>query len=188
VKKLLWSGLLSALLIQASVQASIFESKPVTLGGAPVQADSDIAENLSNSMEHNTLVESLKAADLLDSLKGKGPYTIFAPTNVAFDKLPTDSLDELLKPERKPTLTRILSYHIVEGRYDASALTKLMRENRSGRAQLLTIEGHKLIVSVSSGGHDLQVTDDKGTTAKITTVDIKVANGMIQVIDRVMQP
>ncbi|MDB5988301.1 MAG: fasciclin domain protein [Nevskia sp.] len=188
MKKFLWSGLLAALLVQASVQASLFESKHATLGGAPVQADATIAENLSNSMEHNTLVDSLKAVDLFDTLKGKGPYTIFAPTNVAFDKLPTDALGELLKPERKPTLTRILSYHIVEGRYDSQALTKLMRDTREGRAQLITLEGHKLIFSVSSGGHDLQVTDDKGTTAKITAVDLKVANGFIQVIDRVMQP
>ncbi len=180
-----WSCLaLFGLLLQ---QSPVF-AKDKTLGGAPILGDRDIAENLGNSMDHQTLVDALKSAGLLDSLKGPGPYTVFAPTNVAFDKLPTDSLDDLLKPEHQHTLVRILDYLIVEGRYDAAALTKMMRQNGDGKAQLTTVEGHKLSVSVSSGGHDLQVTDDKGTTAKITNVDVGVSNGIIQVIDRVMEP
>jgi uncharacterized surface protein with fasciclin (FAS1) repeats len=167
---------------------SLFKAKDHTLAGTPVQADHDIAGNLENSPQLSSLVEGLKAADLFETLKGAGPYTIFAPINAAFDKLPTDAFSELLKPEHKATLVKIMSYQIVEGLFDAQAMTKLMRDNRQGIAELTTLDGHKLSVSVSGGGHDLEVEDNKGSKARITAADLKVSNGVIHVTNLLMQP
>jgi len=195
LKKSARFGLIAIVLMQASTAFafevnldSLFKAKDHSLAGTPVQADRDIADNLENSRQLSTLVEVLKAADLFETLKGSGPYTVFAPTNAAFDKLSTDALSELLTPEHKPTLVKIMSYQIVEGLFDTQAMTKLMRDNHQGIAELTTLDGHKLSVSVSGGGHDLEVEDNKGSKAKITAADLKVSNGVIHVTNLLMQP
>jgi len=195
LKKSARLGLIAIVLMQVGAAFAfevnldgLFKAKDHTLAGTPVQADQDIAVNLANSRQLSTLVQGLTAADLLETLKSAGPYTVFAPTNAAFDKLPTDAFSELLKPEHKPTLVKIMSYQIVEGLYDSQAMTKLMRDNHQGIAELTTLDGHKLSVSVSGGGHDLDVEDNKGSKAKITAADLKVANGIIHVTNLLMQP
>gem|GEM_PF-1264448 len=195
MKKSARLGLIAIVLMQVGAAFAfevnldgLFKAKDHTLAGTPVQADQDIAVNLANSRQLSTLVQGLTAADLLETLKSAGPYTVFAPTNAAFDKLPTDAFSELLKPEHKPTLVKIMSYQIVEGLYDSQAMTKLMRDNHQGIAELTTLDGHKLSVSVSGGGHDLDVEDNKGSKAKITAADLKVANGIIHVTNLLMQP
>jgi uncharacterized surface protein with fasciclin (FAS1) repeats len=155
------------------------------VGGAPMYANKDIIDNAVNSKDHTTLVAAVKAAGLVDTLKGKGPFTVFAPTNDAFNKLPAGTVDTLLKPENKKMLTQVLTYHVVAGKLDSAALAKKVAAGH-GKATLKTVEGGKLTVSMD--GSDVIITDAKGGTAKVTTADVYQSNGVIHVVDSVLLP
>lgn len=157
----------------------------VMVGGAPMLASKDIIDNAVNSKDHTTLVAAVKAAGLVETLKGPGPFTVFAPTNEAFAALPAGTVDTLLKPENKPTLTKVLTYHVVAGKYDAAAIMKMIKEG-NGMAKLKTVEGGTL--TAKTKGNAVMVTDEKGGTANVTIADVYQSNGVIHVVDKVLMP
>jgi uncharacterized surface protein with fasciclin (FAS1) repeats len=160
--------------------------KTVTVGGAPMYPSKNIIQNAVNSKDHTTLVAAVKAAGLVDTLEGPGPFTVFAPTNAAFAKLPPGTVDNLLKPENKATLTKILTYHVVPGRMTAVNLMKAIKDGE-GEAKLKTVAGEWLIVKQAGPGK-LSVTDAKGDVAMVTIPDVLQSNGVIHVIDTVLLP
>ncbi|MDQ2746662.1 MAG: fasciclin domain-containing protein [Acidobacteriota bacterium] len=153
------------------------------VGGAPMLATKNIIENASNSKDHTTLVAAVKAAGLVDTLEGTGPFTVFAPTNEAFDKLPKGTVDTLLKPESKDALKKVLTYHVVSGKMDAAAIAKAIEEGK-GKATLKTVEGGELTAAME--GKDLILTDEKGGKSKVTIADVMQSNGVIHVVDTVL--
>ncbi len=158
----------------------------VTVGGAPMYPSKNIIQNAVNSKDHTTLVAAVKAAGLVDTLSGPGPFTVFAPTNEAFAKLPAGTVDNLLKPENKATLTKVLTYHVVPGRLNAASLMKGVKDGE-GEAKLKTASGDWLIVKQAGPGK-LTVTDAKGDVAMVTIGDVIQSNGVIHVIDTVLLP
>jgi uncharacterized surface protein with fasciclin (FAS1) repeats len=160
---------------------------PIMVGGAPMYATKNIVENAVNSKDHTTLVAAVKAAGLVDTLEGPGPFTVFAPTNEAFAKLPKGTVANLVKPENKATLTQILTYHVVAGRYTAQDLMQLVKEG-GGKATLKTVEGEPLSVMESKNGKSLTVTDEKGDTALVTIPNVVQSNGIIHVVSTVLMP
>jgi uncharacterized surface protein with fasciclin (FAS1) repeats len=155
------------------------------VGGAAMYPDKTIVENAVNSQDHTTLVAAVKAAGLVDTLNGAGPFTVFAPTNEAFDALPAGTVDTLLKPENKAALTSILTYHVVPGRWDSAALdAKVMAGG--GKTMLKTVNGEWL--TVTGTGKMLMVTDAKGNMANVTIADVYQSNGVIFVVDKVLMP
>lgn len=158
---------------------------PVTVGGAPMYANKNIIQNAVNSKDHTTLVAAVKAAGLVDTLQGPGPFTVFAPTNAAFAKLPAETVPTLLKPENKGTLTTVLTYHVVPGKLGASALRQLVAAGH-GKATLKTVQGENL--TVTSAGRRLVLTDAKGGKSTITIADVNQSNGVIHVVDTVLMP
>jgi uncharacterized surface protein with fasciclin (FAS1) repeats len=158
---------------------------PKTVGGAPMYVTRDIVDNAVNSRDHTTLVAAVKAAGLVPTLKGEGPFTVFAPTNAAFAALPAGTVDTLLKPENKPALTGVLTYHVVPGRIDAMALAQQIRAG-GGKAMLKTASGGTLTATMR--GNDVVVTDAKGGAAVVTTSDVYQSNGVIHVVDKVLLP
>ena len=159
--------------------------KPVTVGGAPMYANKNIIENAVNSKDHTTLVAAVKAAGLVETLQGPGPFTVFAPVNAAFSALPAGTVDTLLKPENKGTLTAVLTYHVVPGRLNAAALQRLIKQG-GGKAKLKTVQGEELVATTN--GTAITVTDAKGGAAKITISNVNQSNGVIHVIDHVLLP
>ncbi|MEO8936170.1 MAG: fasciclin domain-containing protein [Burkholderiaceae bacterium] len=157
----------------------------VMVGGAEMLPTKDIIDNAVNSKDHTTLVAAVKAAGLVDTLKGKGPFTVFAPTNAAFAALPAGTVDTLLKPENKATLTKILTNHVVAGDMDAAALMKAIAAG-GGKARLKTLSGGTLIAMKSGSG--ISITDEKGGVAMVTIPDVKQSNGVIHVVDKVLLP
>ena len=157
----------------------------VTVGGAPMYASKDIIDNAVNSKDHTTLVAAVKAAGLVDTLKGPGPFTVFAPTNTAFSALPAGTVDTLLKPENKGQLTKVLTYHVVPGKIDAATLMKQV-EAGGGKAMLKTAAGGTLTATAS--GKTVSVTDESGGTSKVTRADVNQSNGVIHVVDKVLLP
>ncbi|VWX61983.1 conserved exported hypothetical protein [Burkholderiales bacterium 8X] len=157
----------------------------VMVGGAPMFPNKDIVDNAVNSKDHTTLVAAVKAAGLVDTLKSPGPFTVFAPTNTAFDALPAGTVPTLLKPENKATLTKVLTYHVVPGKYDAAALGKLVMDG-GGKAMLKTASGDMLTVTASGG--NVMVTDAKGGMATVTTANVYQSNGVIHVVNKVLLP
>ena len=155
----------------------------VTVGGAPMYPSKNIIQNAVNSKDHTTLVAAVKAADLVDTLSGPGPFTVFAPTNEAFAKLPDGTVDTLLKPENKDQLVDVLTYHVVPGRYTAKDLMAMAKKN-GGKAMLKTVEGKDLTFQIKDG--KLWVWDAKGDAAKITIKNVMQSNGVIHVIDTVL--
>jgi uncharacterized surface protein with fasciclin (FAS1) repeats len=162
------------------------KEKTVNVGGAPMYPSKNIIQNAVNSKDHTTLVAAVKAAGLVDTLQGPGPFTVFAPTNAAFGKLPAGTVDNLVKPENKATLTKILTFHVVSGRMTAGNLMKAVKDG-GGMAKLKTVEGEDLIVKQPSAGK-LTVTDAKGATAMVTIGDVLQSNGVIHVVDGVLLP
>jgi len=158
----------------------------VMVGGQSMYPSKDIVDNAVNSADHTTLVAAVKAAGLVDTLKGKGPFTVFAPTNAAFNKLPAGTVDNLVKPENKPTLTKVLTYHVAPGKYDFAALQQAITKGR-GKAELKTVEGD-LLTFTMNGPHNIVVTDAGGQHAGVSTYDVYQSNGVIQVIDTVLMP
>jgi uncharacterized surface protein with fasciclin (FAS1) repeats len=159
--------------------------KDPDVGGAAMYPSKTIVDNAVNSKDHTTLVAAVKAAGLVGTLQGPGPYTVFAPTNEAFAALPAGTVDMLLKPENKSALTKVLTYHVVPGHYDSKTLDQWIAKN-GGSATLITAEGGKLWVK--GDGKDLTVTDESGTSARITIADVYQSNGVILVVDKVLMP
>ena len=155
------------------------------VGGAAMYPSKDIVDNADNSKDHTTLVAAVKAAGLVDTLKSAGPFTVFAPTNEAFAALPAGTVDTLLKPENKPVLTKVLTYHVVPGKLDGAALSQRVMAG-NGRAMLQTASGGTLIVTMS--GSNVMVTDEKGGTAMVTIANVYQSNGVIHVVNKVLLP
>ena len=155
------------------------------VGGAAMYPTKDIVDNAVNSKDHTTLVAAVKAADLVGTLKSTGPFTVFAPTNAAFAGLPAGTVDTLLKPENKPTLTKVLTYHVVPGRMDGPALMSAINAG-GGKATLKTASGGTLIATMSGG--NVMVTDAKGGTAMVTIANVYQSNGVIHVVNKVLLP
>ena len=160
--------------------------KTVTVGGAPMYPSKTIVENALHSKDHTTLVAAVKAAGLVDTLSGAGPFTVFAPTNAAFEKLPKDTVPMLLKPENKDKLTNVLTYHVVAGKLSANELAAKAKE-MGGKIELKTVNGGVLTITGDGMGGWWTV-DTKGDKAKITIADVNQSNGVIHVIDGVMLP
>src|SRR5271154_4290590 len=156
------------------------------VGGAAMYSSKDIIDNAVNSADHTTLVAAVKAAGLVDTLKGPGPFTVFAPTNEAFAKLPAGTVDTLLKPENHDMLVKILTYHVVAGRYSTAALKKEIRAGH-GQATLKTVSGGTLTFMMN-GDESITIKDEKGDIANLTIANVNQSNGVIQVIDTVLLP
>jgi uncharacterized surface protein with fasciclin (FAS1) repeats len=170
----------------ASVSAGTMSEKTVDVGGAPMYPSKNIIQNAVNSKDHTTLVAAVKAAGLVGTLEGPGPFTVFAPTNEAFAKLPPGTVDNLLKPEGKPTLVKVLTYHVVPGRMTAVNLMKAVKDGE-GVAKLKTVAGDDIWVKQAGPGK-LTITDSKGDVAMVTIPDVLQSNGVIHVIDTVLLP
>ena len=171
-------------IVALALVGTAFAADPM-VGGAAMYPSKNIIQNAVNSKDHTTLVAAVKAGGLVDTLEGKGPFTVFAPTNEAFAALPAGTVDTLLKPENKKTLDKILTYHVVPGRLDSKALDQDI-EKGGGKAELTTVEGGKL--TVTGSGKNLMVMDEKGNTAKVTIADVMQSNGVILVVDKVLMP
>jgi uncharacterized surface protein with fasciclin (FAS1) repeats len=175
-----------AAMASTPIYADQMSEKTVNVGGAPMYPSKNIIQNAVNSKDHTTLVAAVKAAGLVGTLEGPGPFTVFAPTNEAFAKLPPGTVDTLLKPENKATLVKVLTYHVVPGRMTAVVLMKAVKDGE-GEAHLKTVAGEDLIVKQAGPGK-LSVTDTKGDVAMVTIADVLQSNGVIHVIDTVMLP
>ena len=155
------------------------------VGGAAMYPSKNIVENAVNSKDHTTLVAAVKAADLVDVLMSEGPFTVFAPTNNAFDKLPKGTVETLVMAENKATLQTILKYHVVSGKWNAKDVAKLIKEGK-GKATITTVSGGTLTAWMK--GRDIYITDENGNSAKVTIADVNQSNGVIHVIDTVLLP
>jgi uncharacterized surface protein with fasciclin (FAS1) repeats len=177
-----------ALVLTTAIGAAgvAFASENVMVGGQGMFKSKDIIDNAVKSADHTTLVAAVKAAGLVETLKGEGPFTVFAPTNAAFGKLPAGTVDGLVKPENKATLTKVLTYHVVPGKYDFMALSSAIKKN-NGVASLPTASGGTLTFAMN-GKQNIQVKDEAGNTANISTYDVYQSNGVINVIDTVLMP
>ena len=181
------SALMAAGLAFAAVPATapLAHAATVMVGGAPMYPNKDIIDNAVNSKDHTTLVAAVKAAGLVDTLSGPGPVTVFAPTNEAFAALPSGTVDTLLKPENKATLTKVLTYHVVAGRLTAASIMRAIKAGH-GSASLTTVEGDPL--SATAVGKKIYITDAKGDKALVTIPNVIQSNGVIHVIDHVLLP
>lgn len=174
-----------AIIMTTSVIANAQQEKTVMVGGAAMYPSKNIVENAVNSKDHTTLVAAVKAAGLVETLQSEGPFTVFAPTNEAFNKLPAGTVDNLLKPENKGKLTAVLTYHVVAGRIDSKTLMEWIKKN-NGTYTATTVQGGKLMFSMK--GNNLMVMDESGNSAKVTIKDVYQSNGVIHVIDTVLLP
>ncbi len=165
--------------------ATATNAQTVTVGGAPMYPTKDIVDNAVNSKDHTTLVAAVKAAGLVETLKSAGPFTVFAPTNEAFAKLPEGTVPTLLKPENKSTLTKVLTYHVVAGRLSAADLMAKVKAG-SGKAELKTVSGGTLTAMVQ--GKKLYLVDEKGGKSWVTIADVFQKNGVIHVVNTVLMP
>lgn len=157
----------------------------VMVGDAPMYPSKNIVENAVNSKDHTTLVAAVAAAGLVETLQSPGPYTVFAPTNAAFEKLPAGTVDNLVKPENKAILTSILTYHVVAGKMNAKDIVKAIKKG-GGTAEITTVQGGKIWLMMQ--GSDVVLKDEKGNMAKVTIADVAQSNGVIHVIDTVVMP
>lgn len=173
----------SALLV--NVATAQMSEKTVEVGGAPMYPSKNIVTNAVNSADHTTLVAAVKAAGLVETLQSAGPFTVFAPTNAAFSKLPSGTVESLVKPENKATLTKILTYHVLAGKFDANAIAALIKEG-NGTATLKTVAGG--ILKATMKGKKLILTDEKGGVSTVTIANVYQSNGVIHVIDSVVLP
>ena len=170
---------------QAHAQMNSIDNSNPMVGGAAMFKAKDIVDNAVNSADHTTLVAAVKAAGLVDTLKGKGPFTVFAPTNAAFDKLPAGTIETLLKPENKGMLTTILTYHVVSGQFDSKAIMKRIKAGH-GKAWFKAVNGGTLTAWMD--GSVLVLTDEKGGQSRVTIADVYQSNGVIHVVDTVLLP
>lgn len=179
-------AILPSVAFAADDMGGMSHSNPM-VGGAAMYPTKTIVANAVNSKDHTTLVAAVKAADLVDTLNGPGPFTVFAPTNEAFAALPAGTVDTLLKPENKAKLTSVLTYHVVSGVYDSKKLTAMIKSG-NGSAMLKTVNGESLTVKPDSDGSSLDVVDSKGDDAKVTIADVYQKNGVIHVVNKVLLP
>ena len=170
---------------QLSAQKMMHKEKTVTVGGAAMYPSKNIVENAVNSKDHTTLVAAVKAAGLVETLESKGPFTVFAPTNEAFAKLPKGTVETVLKPENKALLTSILTYHVVPGKISSKELATAIKKNH-GKYTAKTVQGEKLTFTMK--GKNIYVSDKKGNKAKVTIADVNQSNGVIHVVDTVLMP
>jgi uncharacterized surface protein with fasciclin (FAS1) repeats len=177
--------LMAIALASTATLGAAAEARNPMVGGAAMYSTKNIVQNAVNSKDHTTLVAAVKAAGLVDTLAGPGPFTVFAPTNAAFARLPAGTVDTLLKPENKGTLTAVLTYHVVPGTYTAAKIAALAARNR-GVATLKTVQGENLRFMKSGGGWT--VVDAKGGKARITIANVMQSNGVIHVVDSVLMP
>jgi uncharacterized surface protein with fasciclin (FAS1) repeats len=173
-----------AMAVTLSALAASSQKDPM-VGGAAMYPTKNIVENAMNSKDHTTLVAAVKAAGLVDTLEGTGPFTVFAPTNEAFSKLPAGTVDTLLKPENKEQLVKVLTYHVVPGKLAAADLVKQIKEG-NGKAMLKTVNGETLTASLK--GKSVIIIDEKGDTSIVTIADVYQSNGVIHVVDTVLLP
>src|SRR5204863_3337235 len=176
--------LVAMLAASSAASAQMMKENPM-VGGAAMYPTKTIVDNAMNSADHTTLVAAVKAAGLVDTLNGKGPFTVFAPTNAAFEQLPAGAVDNLLKPENKSMLTRVLTYHVVAGKYDSKSLAKLIAKGK-GKAWLKTVSGGTLTAWMD--GDKIVLQDEKGGTATVTIADVYQSNGVIHVVNAVLMP
>jgi uncharacterized surface protein with fasciclin (FAS1) repeats len=179
-------NLLVAAAVAITLAVGATASAEVIVGGSAMLAQRNIVENAINSKDHTTLVAAVKAAGLVDTLEGKGPFTVFAPDNGAFDGLPAGTVDTLLKPENKATLTKILTYHVVPGHLTATDLDRLIDKGH-GSATLTTVSGGTLVLT-KNGSRNISIRDESGDVADINVYDVLQSNGVIYSIDRVLLP
>lgn len=177
-------GLALATGFTASAQG--MKEKTVMVGGAPMYPSKNIVENAVNSKDHTTLVAAVKAAGLVETLQGPGPFTVLAPTNAAFDKLPKGTVETLLKPENKGMLQKVLTYHVISGKFNAKDIMAAIKKSDNKMAMMPTVQGEELTFWMK--GKDLYVKDSKGNNAKVTTADVNQSNGVIHVINMVLMP
>lgn len=173
-------------LVGFAVVGTALAAEDPMVGGAPMYANKNIVQNAVNSQDNTTLVAAVKAAGLVSVLEGPGPFTVFAPTNEAFNALPAGTVNTLLKPANKGTLTKILTYHVVPGKLDFAALQSMIQAG-NGKAVLKTVEGGTL-TAMMNGPRNIEIVDAKGDVAQISTYDVYQSNGVIQVIDKVLMP
>ena len=182
-----FAGILGCTFAPSLVAQSMDHQQRTTMvGGQAMYPTKNIVDNAVNSADHTTLVAAVKAAGLVETLEGKGPFTVFAPTNEAFAALPAGTVETLLKPENKMTLTKILTYHVVAGNWDAASSIKAIKKGH-GTAELATVSGGKLW-AMMNGPRNVVLKDEKGNVASISTYDVRQSNGVIHVIDRVLMP
>lgn len=186
MKKTFLASIAAAALALTTLGATAQDMKDPMVGGAAMYPSKTIVENAVNSPIHTTLVAAVKAAGLVDTLNSPGPFTVFAPTDDAFAKLPAGTVDTLVKPENKATLTKILTYHVVSGKISAKDIKEGIKAGH-GKYEMTTVEGGKLIATMMKGGK-IMLTDEKGGMATITTADVFQSNGVIHVIDTVLMP
>ncbi|MBI3240453.1 MAG: fasciclin domain-containing protein [Flavobacteriia bacterium] len=182
-KQILTVGLVVASLVMSYTASA---QQTTMVGGQQMYPAKNIVENAVNSADHTTLVAAVKAAGLVETLQSKGPFTVFAPVNDAFENLPEGTVETLLKPENKATLTTVLTYHVVAGKMDFNTISAAIKKGK-GMATMTTVSGGKLIAKMN-GAHNITITDENGSTANITTYDVYQSNGVIHVIDKVVLP
>jgi uncharacterized surface protein with fasciclin (FAS1) repeats len=171
--------------VAATPTLAQMKEQTVTVGGAPMYPSKNIIQNAVNSKDHTTLVAAVKAAGLVDTLQGSGPFTVFAPTNAAFAKLPAGTVDSLLKPQMKEKLVAVLTYHVLPGRLSVKDLWEASNKG-GGKAKFKTVEGEELTVEFK--GQVLTIRDSKGNASKVTVQNVFQSNGVIHVIDNVLMP
>ena len=184
MKKILLASLAAAALAVSTLGVSA-QMKDPDVGGSPMYPNKNVVQNASAAPNLSTLVAAVKAAGLVDTLSGPGPFTVFAPDNDAFNKLPAGTVDTLVKPENKAQLTKILTYHVVPGKFDSKKIAKLIKKGH-GTATLTTVEGGKLMAKMDAD--KLVLTDEKGGTSTVTTANVYQSNGVAHVIDTVLMP
>jgi uncharacterized surface protein with fasciclin (FAS1) repeats len=172
-------------LVAMAYSTQVYAQKNPMVGGAAMYANKDIVDNAVNSKDHTTLVAAVKAAGLVETLKSAGPFTVFAPTNAAFDKLPAGTVATLVKPENKATLTKILTYHVIAGKMDAKMIAAAIKKGK-GKAELTTVQGGKLWAWMEGG--KLMIKDEKGGMSTVTIANVMQKNGVIHVVDTVLMP
>ena len=184
-RNFLSATLVTGLLLITGASFAQKTEKTKMVGGAAMYPSKNIVENAVNSKDHTTLVAAVKAADLVETLQSKGPFTVFAPTNAAFDKLPKGTVETLLKPENLKTLQAILTYHVLAGKFSAADLAKKIKAGK-GKATLKTVSGGTLVASMK--GKSIILTDEKGSISTVTIADVNQSNGVIHVVDTVVLP
>ncbi|WBU90875.1 fasciclin domain-containing protein [Cellulophaga omnivescoria] len=188
LSKLLKSTSLAIILLIGAntfAQDKMMKAETKMVGGAEMYPSKDIVSNAVNSKDHTTLVAAVKAADLVETLQGEGPFTVFAPTNMAFEKLPKGTVETLLMPENKATLQKVLTYHVVAGKHSAADIMKAIKMGK-GKAEFTTVAGEKLTAMVTKG--KVQLKDVAGNVSTVTIADVNQSNGVIHVVDTVVLP
>ncbi len=186
IKSILWAAATAATLLGSTYMSQAqTKKKTVMVGGAPMYPSKNIIENAVNSKDHTTLVAAVKAAGLVETLQGPGPFTVLAPTNDAFDKVPKEALNNLMKPENRAQLTSILTYHVIPGKWSAPQIVQAIKDGK-GTYLTKSVQGGDLTFWMK--GKDVYVKDAKGNSAKVTVADVNQSNGVIHVIDAVLMP